>query len=220
MCTSCGGYKPQTVTLQTAVIMVVKDFVGNDKSFSIHDITVGIREKCNKGLLEISEIENPDPASPFRFNVEHSSVRSLFNEMWDRGVFSGQTPILDRRHNGRYWEFSCVSDDDDMITDLLNDIATADDDLSKVSVQKSVQTYQTSYTQNPPLSMGNAKIVEAKRRIKLYLENCAKIPVFPTLKQVQSAIHRPRGLPLNLTLVEIESLVKELGLTDKTSPCK
>lgn len=152
MCTSCSsGYKPQTVTLQTAVIMVVKDFVNDDKSFSIHDITVGIRERCNKGLLEISEIETSDPFASFRFNVEHSVVRSLFNEMWDRGVFSGQTPILDHRHNGRYWEFSSVSDDDNMIKDLLDDIKEADtadadwSDTLKTSLHN--QKSQTSYTQ-------------------------------------------------------------------------
>ena len=112
-----------------------------------------------------------------------------------------------------------MSDDDDMIKDLLNDIATADDDLSKVSVQKS----QTSYTKNPPpltsaSLAADEKLREAKRRIRLYLENCAKIPVYPTLKQVQSAIHRPRGLPINFTCDEIGSLVKEMGLSDKVSP--
>ena len=214
MCTKCSGYKPETVTLQTAVIMVVKDFVQNDESFSIHDITVGIRERCNNGLLEISEIENPDPSAPFRFIVEHSVVRVLFNEMWDRGVFSGQTPILDRRHNGRYWEFSSGSDDDVLLKSLLDDLGVSDSDLLNVSVAKSQSTY------SPPtpdsLALDERKI-EAKRRIKIYLENCAKVPVFPTLKQVQSAIHRPRGLPLNFTCDEIGSLVAELGLGDKLS---
>jgi hypothetical protein len=103
----------------------------------------------------------------------------------------------------------------------VNDIATADDDLLKVSVQKS----QTSYTQTPPTPTpaslaADEKAREAKRRIKLYLENCARIPVFPTLKQVQSAIHRPRGLPINFTCDEIGSLVKDLGLLDKVSPVR
>jgi hypothetical protein len=198
--------------------MSVKDFVNSDMTFSIHDITVDIREKCNSGKLEIPEIEikDFDPNLSYRFNVEHTAVRSLFNEMWDLGVFDGMIPILGRKHNGRYWEFSSVSGEDDysLLQKILDEIADSDTDGI---MNTPVQILKADPTPTPTALAADEKAREAKRRIKLYLENCAKIPVYPTLKQVQSAIHRPRGLPLNYTCDEINSFVTELGLSDKVS---
>jgi hypothetical protein len=47
----------QSVTLQTAVLMTVKEFAQNSQTFSVHDITRTIRSKAAQGDLEIPEVE-------------------------------------------------------------------------------------------------------------------------------------------------------------------
>ena len=69
----------KVITLQSAILIQIKEFAENDKTFSVHDITRTIREKTASGEWDI-----PDAmvtGAPFKYDISHDKVRTLFNEM-------------------------------------------------------------------------------------------------------------------------------------------
>ena len=84
-------------TLEEAVRRHIQEFIEEGRSFSVYDITTGLRNKVNAGLLKIPEMAMPYP-SPFPYAVEHVDVRNIFNSFYDN-FFSN---YLDRVFNGRY----------------------------------------------------------------------------------------------------------------------
>ena len=93
----------QSVTLQTAVLMQVKEFAQTNTPFSVHDITRTIRTKAAQGELEIPEVEVQ--GASFRFDIPHPKVKGIFEEMWKTGVFDPDF-TLSRQFNGMYWLYT------------------------------------------------------------------------------------------------------------------
>lgn len=91
-----------SVTLQTAVLMQVKDFANVQKTFSVHDITRTIREKTGNGEIEIPEVEVS--GASFRFDIPHTKVKAIFDELWRTGVFDPFL-TLSRNFNGTFFEY-------------------------------------------------------------------------------------------------------------------
>lgn len=157
----------QTVTLQDAVALQVKEFAANSQKFSVHDVTVAVRGKVNAGTLEIPEVEVQ--GSSFRFDIPHVKVKSLFEDLWRNGTFDADF-TLNRAFNGTFYEYT--------------------PSLSQLSGAAPTPTAQMSIAQpqiNPPSASVGSSV---KERIQKYLENCANRNFQPTLKQVQSAIKR------------------------------
>lgn len=158
----------QSVTLQTAVLMQATEFARNNQPFSVHDITREIRSKVNNDILEIPEVEVS--GASFRFDIPHSKVKALFDELWRTGVFNPDF-TLSRNFNGMFYQYI----------------------PSLVAVPCAAPTAAT-----PQVNFGNAvsqvapttDTTSVKVRIKNYLTNCQKKNFRPTLKQVQSAIKR------------------------------
>jgi hypothetical protein len=165
-------YNIPTVTLQTAVLLTIKEFADAGNKFSAHDITRSIRDKCNVGKLEIPEVEDLSGADSFRYNVQHNEVRDLFNEMRDNGVFDADYTIK-RNFNGMFFEYTASS--------------TAP--ISTAYPQPTVQT-QPTVPVAPMATAFSAVDAEIKRRVTQYLQNCKTRNFRPNLKQVQSAIKR------------------------------
>lgn len=163
----------QSVTLQTAVLMQVKEFAAANIAFSVHDITREVRSKVNSGALEIPEVEVA--GASFRFDIPHTKVKALFNELWETGVFDPDF-ALDRQFNGTYFEFTPKA-------------VSATPTTVPVTVNSAVNVAQPPIV--PPTTATNQNDKTAiKARIQLYLINCAARTIRPTLKQVQSAIKR------------------------------
>ena len=97
----------KSVTLQTAVLMTVKEFAAQDKQFSVHDITSDIREKTSSGKLEIPEVENKGILSRYLYDIQHVKVKELFDEMWKTGVFDNDFTVS-RTYNGTFFEYTTV----------------------------------------------------------------------------------------------------------------
>jgi hypothetical protein len=162
----------QTVTLQTAVLMQVKEFANNNKAFSVHDITREVRQKVNQGVLEIPEVEVA--GASFRFDIPHAKVKALFDELWRTGVFDPDF-ALNRNFNGVYFEYT---------PSPVNSPSPA----ASFSVsQPPVASPVASPSASPTFLIGK---VEVTNRIEKYLDNCETRQFQPTLKQVQSAIKR------------------------------
>ena len=197
----------KSVTLQTAVLIQVKEFAQNNQKFSIHDITRTIREKTSKDELEIPEVEvvvgdHGAPTPPHRFEISHAKVKSLFDELWRTGVFDPEF-ILDRSFTGMYFEYT---------PKLVGNVLAAP---CPVNVPAMVVT--PNYPWGPaPLApvtpMASADIA----RVKLYLTNCANKSFRPTLKKIQSAIKRD-GVPC-CSCGELKSYITALGYTIVDDP--
>lgn len=167
----------QSVTLQTAVLMQVKEFANNNQQFSVHDITRTLRNKTAQGDLEIPEVEVS--GASFRFNIEHAKVKALFDELWKTGVFDPDF-TLSRQFNGTFWEYTP---------------SAVNGGYAGVSVTPAPQP-----TVLPPGPLPTAPVtataptgalpVDIQSRVAVYLLNCKNRNFRPTLKQVQSAIKR------------------------------
>lgn len=164
----------QTVTLQTAVLMQVKEFANSNKAFSVHDITREVRQKVNQGVLEIPEVEVA--GASFRFDIPHAKVKALFDELWRTGVFDPDF-ALNRNFNGMYFEYT---------PSPVAAAPTAPAPSFTVS-QPPVSAPVATPSVRPALGVTRA---EATKRIEQYLNNCETRQFQPTLKQVQSAIKR------------------------------
>lgn len=163
-----------SVTLQTAVLMLIKEFASINQTFSVHDVTRTIRAKTLQGELEIPEVEVA--GASFRFDIPHVKVKGIFDELWRTGVFDPAF-TLDRKFNGNYYEYTPQS------TGVVHAIVPTFAPAAPVStVSLGVPTQNTTVSTND------------MDRIKLYLGNCAIRNFRPTIKKVQSAIKRD-GVP-------------------------
>lgn len=148
----------KTVTLQTAVLMQVKEFASKQTTFSLHDITRSIRENTSNGGLEIPEVEVH--GASFHFDIPHAKVRGIFEELWRNGVFDIDFK-LNRQHNGTYFEYVAVG-------------------TPSVPAPAAVSLKPT----NAPIYYPT--LVDSK--IKNYLENCKGKTKSPTMKEIQSSL--------------------------------
>lgn len=178
-----------SVTLQTAVLNQVREFAANGTTFSIHDITNGIRQKVSTGL-EIPEVAVSGRS--FSFNIEHVTVKKIFNDLWETGVFDPEF-TLTRTDNGTYFEFTAT---------MVNPAST--------------QVQQVSSPVSTPQST-KIDTATATNRIRTYLTNCVFKNTTPTLKNIQSAIKRKSGSS-GLTCEEIKDIVEQLKYSIVTSP--
>lgn len=163
----------QSVTLQTAVLMQVQAFAKANQEFSIHDITTAVRSKVNNGELEIPEVEVS--GASFRFDIPHTKIKDIFNELWNTGVFDPEF-TLSRQYTGMYYKF----------TPTLNTPVPSAPFVSAPPVSATVPS--VTYTSPSPAISGDK--VSVMERIKKYLNGCKARNFRPSLKQVQSAIKR------------------------------
>jgi hypothetical protein len=189
-----------TVTLQTAVLNQVNEFVQQGKVFSVYEITQAIRKKTAQGELEIPEVEVN--GASFRFDIPHVKVKALFDESWRTGIFNSG---LSRKYNGQYWEYSPSP-------------VTAS---PTVNVQASVPLMSTVAPLQPvvskiPVTTFSKQVIQD--RIKTYLLHCAASSYRPTIKQVQSAIKRG-DMSTGWSCQEIQDLiVNDIGATVNYHP--
>jgi hypothetical protein len=181
----------QTVTLQTAILIQVKELAGNNKTFSVHDITREVRSKVNAGILEIPEVEVH--GSSFRFDIPHAKVKSLFDELWRSGVFDPDFS-LSRNFNGTYFEYT----------------------PTPVAAQASVTIAQPAIVPPSASVPSAAPATTVTGRIDKYLSNCQARNFRPTLKQVQSAIKR--DVSTGMTCEQIQDYVEGLGYSVTVDP--
>lgn len=162
----------QSVTLQTAVLMQVKEFAQNNTPFSVHDITRTIRSKTAQGELEIPEVEVS--GASFRFDIQHAKVKALFDELWRTGVFDPDFS-LSRQFNGMYFQYTP---------------APVNGGVAVAGISVAPQAPLTAGV--PTTSATNATTLpsDVQSRVATYLTNCAGRNFRPSLKQVQSAIKR------------------------------
>lgn len=179
----CNQVVP-SVTLQTAVLMVVKEFAKNNQQFSIFDITNSIRHKTSQGELEIPEVEVQ--GASFRFDIPHVKVKQLFNELQDTGIFDPDFSLT-RQFNGTFNVFT---------PSPINVSAPAPVVPAPSQVTPPVPapanvavTSATSLQSNLYLGGKEATSV-VMNRVEKYLMNCKARNFRPTLKQIQSAIKR------------------------------
>lgn len=201
----CNQQVPQ-LTLQLAVLMQVKEFVKNNQSFSIHDITSAVRSKAENGEIEIPEVETS--GTSFRYNIPHLKVKSIFKDMWGSGVFDPDF-TLDQNFNGTYFVYT-----PNAVNNGVNYVPTPTPTVPIV-------TPPTTVTNNPPTSLvapiQKLYKSEVLIRVKLYLDHCSDKNFRPTIKQVQSAIKR--DVSTGWTCEELESLIEtDLGYAVVSDP--
>jgi hypothetical protein len=171
----------QSVTLQTAVLLQVKEFASTGQSFSVHNITRTIRNKTAQGELEIPEVEVS--GAFFRFDIQHAKVKALFDELWRTGVFDPDFS-LSRQFNGTYFLYtpSPVS-------------GGAPAGVSVAPQAPLTAGVPTPVAPTIPTASGPIS-ADIAARVSTYLTNCANRNFRPTLRQVQSAIKRNDPFPI------------------------
>jgi len=198
-----------SITLQTAVLMQVKEFAQNNQSFSVHDITRVIRSKVQSGELEIPEVEVS--GSSFRFDIPHVKVKALVDELWRTGMFDSDLS-LNRTFNGRYFDYTTtvnVSNNSSIASTTSNIPSVANALNSQVPVSPAQTPYPSvpvSNTSVRPAKQGVNNVVD---NINKYLVHCNQKQMNPTLKKVQSAIKRKHSS--GWTCAEILNIVQTLG---------
>ena len=178
-----------SVTLQTAVLMQVKEFASNNQSFSVHDITRTIRNKTGQGELEIPEVEVS--GASFRFDIPHAKVKALFDELWRTGVFDPDF-TLSRQFNGMYFEYT---------PSPVGGAAYAGVSVTQTAPQPSA----------PVATAPSAPVPDSvvRDRIQTYLQNCTSKNFRPTLRNVQSAIKR--DVSTGWSCEKIQDYIENLG---------
>jgi hypothetical protein len=186
----------QSVTLQTAVLMQVKEFAQNNQTFSVHDITRTIRSKVRQGDLEIPEAEVA--GASFRFDIPHAKVKALFLEMWNSGVFDPDF-ALNRLFNqgGGYFEYTPT---------LTGGTYTQPAQVATAPVATAPANVAVAPTAVAATPVPDSVVQD---RINVYLNNCEAKNFRPTLKQVQSAIKR--DVSTGWTCTQIQDYVEKLG---------
>jgi len=222
-----------SVTLQTAVIMIVKEFAENNEKFSCHDITRTIREKTTNGEMEIPEVETAN--SQVRFEISHVKVKALFDELWNTGAFDTSF-VLTRNFNGMYFEYEPITTPPpSATTPSTQSTSTASQYGVLGSIPKKgsgvvspisttiVGVGTTIPPVNTPLKSCTPSTSTASdqdkadpitttpreltiERINKYLINCKAKGVYPTIKQIQSAIKR-RNSCFNPTCEVIQNII-------------
>lgn len=147
-------------TLQDAVQAVINNFIDNNQSFSIHNITRTIRDDVNNGDLEIPECE----VRPGYFEILHDDVRGAFNSL----NTSSLTRVFDQRG------FFVYSGTPATVNKISNIPGFATVPVSTVNITAPVKLDQSTIAS----------------RVGVYLTNAKARGFQPTLKQVQSAIKR------------------------------
>ena len=191
------------VTLQAAILSQIREFATTGKTFSVHEVTQALRSKVNSGTLEIPEVETQNAS--FRFDIPHKKVKSIFEDLWNSGVFTPDF-TLNRRFTGVYFEYIPVT-------------ATTSTPTPPVAPIGTVAVPAAS-----PATIGVATVSgkvpksTVMSRISQYLDNCASRSFRPTLKQVQSAIKRG-DVSTGWNCEEIKDVVEqELGYSLSVNP--
>lgn len=196
-----------SVTLQTAVLMQVKDFANAQQTFSVFDITRTIREKTGNGDIEIPEVEVS--GASFRFDIPHAKVKAIFDELWRTGVFD---PLftLNRNFNGTYFEYT---------PQIAGNVSATPAPVPTFAVTPSAPVLSVSTAPTTTAtSSGKPSRSDVTPRVKLYLDNCASRNFRPTLKQVQSAIKRG-DVSTGWTCDELSDLIEnDLGFNVVPDP--
>ena len=199
----CNNPKGSSITLQTAVLMQVKEFAQNNVVFSIHDITRNVRDKVSAGSLEIPEVEVS--GASFRFDIPHVKVKSLFLDMFNTGVFDPYF-TLDREFNdaGGYWVYTPQN------ASSVNQTVPI---VNAPSYAPTTTTYTAPAAVVAPVKTANQKVSKPTitDRVEVYLNKCTANCYRPTIKQVQSAVKRG-NLSSGWTCEELAGIIKnDLG---------
>jgi len=195
----------QTVTLQTAVLQQVSEFAANNTVFSVHDITVAIRQKTSSGELEIPEVKVQ--GSSFRFDIPHSKVKALFDELYRTGVFDPNYR-LDRVFNGTYFEYTPTALASAVSVPTPSHAPTP---AYVAPVTPAPVSVTTTTTTDKSISQTNAN------RIHQYLTNCIAKNFRPTLRKVQSAIKRNDAIPIP-SCEELKQYIASIGYSIVDDP--
>lgn len=175
------------ITLQSAVLLQVREFAQNNQSFSAHDITRSIREKTRNGELEIPEVEVQ--GASFQFDISHGRVKSIFEDLWRTGAFDSEFTLSRQFVNNMYFLYTptLVAGNSQPPTNVTAPAPVAIP--ASGNTPTATPTAAQNPVSNPPSTKLDATSVEA--RVREYLINCASRQKFhPTIKQVQSAIKR------------------------------
>lgn len=68
-----------TTTFESAVQTVINDFVSNNKSFSLHEVTQEVRRRVNTGEVVLSDGQPSSEGYPAQVN--HDDVKTVFGNM-------------------------------------------------------------------------------------------------------------------------------------------
>jgi hypothetical protein len=184
----------QSVSLQTAILLQIKEFAQTNRTFSVHDITVELRKKCNTGQLEIPDIEDISGADNFRYPVDHKEVRNLFNQMRDNGVFDSDY-TLQATFNKMFYTYTVTK-------------KTSPTPVSKTPSVTPIAIAKNVWSQ---ASCG-ASSSQIETRVRQYLVNRSSdsFTSYPTIKQIQSAIKRGNR-STGVSTGDLIAMVKALG---------
>lgn len=196
----------QSVTLQTAVLMQVKEFAQNNMPFSVHDITRTIRQKTAQGELEVPEVEVS--GASFRFDIPHAKVKALFDELWRTGVFDPDFS-LSRNFNGMYFEYTPSPVNGGAVTGGAAMVDSSKPWLGTIPPWIPASTATVAPQSTTPPDVAD---IAVEIRVQRYLTNCTTRNFRPTLKQIQSAIKRA-GVSTGWSCEDLKAMVHKFGYT-------
>ena len=207
----CNTSNIPSVSLQTAVLMQVQEFVNSGQEFSRYDITKALRQKCNDGLLEIPEVEDVNGGN-VRYDIRKDAVDNIFEQLWNNGLPNGLPPLTCQYN--RVLGYRVFSADMSAASAVPTPTSTPSaipvlTQTPSVSLQATAPTV-TAIPPSRPSNMVTLSDTEIRRRVQLYMKRCSTLGVTPSLKQIQSAIKRGNQ-STGLSYREIANVTMSLG---------
>jgi hypothetical protein len=199
-----------SVTLQTAVLMQIQEFVNSGQMFSRYDITLAIRRKCNDGLLEIPAVENTNPGAINRFPIHKTAVDDIFEQLYQNCLINGLPPLrydFDRTKGYRLFSVDTTAQTTIPVPVPISNVTPMDNKVVNVPSLDSVFSSTASPANTTMVTMSDGEI---RRRVGLYMDRCRKIGATPTIKQIQSAIKR-KNKSTGLSYREITNITTSMG---------
>lgn len=194
-----------SVSLATAVLMQVQEFVAQNRPFSRWELSVALRDKVNSGQLDIPEVENTRPGATFRYWISKDRVDQIFEQLFQNCLPNGLPPLrMDPSPDGLYRVFSV--DKSTVQTQVPAPVVNVTIPNPDPTQQAAIASLPTAAT---PTKMVTLTDDEIKRRIRVYMNRCKQAGIVPTLKRIQSAIKRDKSTGLSYN--EIANVAKSLG---------
>jgi hypothetical protein len=197
----------QIQTLEQLVQDTVDTFIALGQSFSVYDITTNIRNLANSGAVE--PIGTRVYGQAFDFQIEHSDVKSIFNELYEDNGFSEP---LSCSFTGSYYLYSALG----AVNPVAATVRAKVSPLQSLTqaVQKFGQAAKSATAATAALSavapkgaLDEATVIS---RVRQYLDGCEQRGVTPTSRQIQSAIKR-NGKSTGWSRSELDSIRNDIN---------
>jgi hypothetical protein len=183
-------------TLREAVIEAVTSIKSNG-SFTVHQVTVAVRDAVNNGDYSLPGLENPDTSAAFKYAVDNNDVRDVLNVLNSDGTLAS-LGVTDVDYSGKFRIYKVGT----AVASTNSTPASPAPVVAVAAPSNPPTTNRTDAEDDSDVSETDSPVAQ---HLAAYLTN-RNAPA--TLKQIQSALKKN-----GLSCQDLAALCKGLGYT-------